>query len=155
MESFFFKIFKTYSGVLRYSSFVDIMRIFWALTCVYAVLILLKLITQDLIDLDLPPFSVLGMAYIINFGLMAISRMVAKLMFDALNFDALHSVNVFIYGAKEAGVNIAKSLRVNLKNHYRLKGFIADEAKLIGKVLMGVKVYANDEKLMDLLDEKG
>lgn len=151
----FFKIFKTYSGVLRYSSFVDIMRIFLALTCVYAVLILLKLITQDLIDLDLPPFSVLGMAYIINFGLMAISRMVAKLMFDALNFDALHSVNVFIYGAKEAGVNIAKSLRVNLKNHYRLKGFIADEAKLIGKVLMGVKVYANDEKLMDLLDEKG
>ena len=85
---------------------------------------------------------------------MTVSRMVVKILFETLNFDGNHSANVFIYGAKEAGVNIAKSLRVNLRNHYKLKGFIADEPKLIGKVLMGVKVYANDEELFERLSEK-
>ena len=150
----FFKMFKTYSGVLRYSSFVDIMRIFVALSCAYVLMLVLRVATQGIGGAGLPPCSVLLMAYIVNFGLMAVSRMVVKLLFDTLNFDERHSANVFIYGAKEAGVNIAKSLRVNLRNHYRLRGFIADEPNLIGKVLMGVKVYANDRELMDKLNEK-
>lgn len=145
----FFKMFKTYSGVLRYSSFVDIMRIFVALSSAYVVLLVLRVATQGIGGAGLPPCSVLVMAYIVNFGLMAVSRMVVKLLFDTLNFDERHSKNVFIYGAKEAGVNIAKSMRVNLRNHYRLRGFIADEPALIGKVLMGVKVYANDRELME------
>ena len=150
----FFKMFKTYSGVLRYSSFVDIMRIFVALSCAYVLMLVLRVATQGIGGAGLPPCSVLLMAYIVNFGLMSVSRMVVKLLFDTLNFDERHSANVFIYGAKEAGVNIAKSLRVNLRNHYRLRGFIADEPNLIGKVLMGVKVYANDRELMDKLNEK-
>ena len=62
--------------------------------------------------------------------------------------------DVFIYGAKEAGVNIAKALRVNLRNHYRLRGFIADEPELINKVMMGVKVFPNDETLIDVLSDR-
>ena len=62
---------------------------------------------------------------------MACSRIVVKMFYELLNFDGSHSANVFIYGAKEAGVNIAKALRVNLRNHYRLRGFIADEPELI------------------------
>ena len=150
----FFKAFRTYSGVLRYSSFVDIMRIFTALSCAYVLMLVLRVATQNLGGAGLPPCSVLLMAYVVNFGLMAMSRMMVKLLFDTLNFDERHSANVFIYGAKEAGVNIAKSLRVSLRNHYRLRGFIADEPSLIGKVLMGVKVYANDRELMDKLNEK-
>ena len=150
----FFKAFRTYSGVLRYSSFVDIMRIFTALSCAYVLMLVLRVATQHAGGAGLPPCSVLLMAYVVNFGLMAMSRMMVKLLFDTLNFDERHSANVFIYGAKEAGVNIAKSLRVSLRNHYRLRGFIADEPSLIGKVLMGVKVYANDRELMDKLNEK-
>ena len=65
-----------------------------------------------------------------------------------------HSANVFIYGAKEAGVNIAKALRVNLRNHYRLRGFIADEPELINKVMMGVRVFPNDDTLIDVLNDR-
>ena len=61
---------------------------------------------------------------------------------------------MFIYGAKEAGVNIAKALRVNLRNHYRLRGFIADEPELINKVMMGVRVFPNDDTLIDVLNDR-
>lgn len=57
----------------------------------------------------------------------------------SVEFDGSRSANVFIYGAKEAGVNIAKALRVSLRNHYRLRGFIADEPELINKVMMGLR----------------
>ena len=150
----FFRVFRTYSNVLRFSSFVDIMRIFVSLTVSYALLLITSVLAKSCMDINVAPATVLFMSYIISFAMMACSRIVVKIFFEALNFDGSHSANVFIYGAKEAGVNIAKALRVNLRNHYRLRGFIADEPELINKVMMGVKVYPNDNALIDNLDDR-
>jgi len=150
----FFRIFRTYSNVLRFSSFIDIMRIFVSLTVSYALLMISSVLLASYMDIRLAPVSVLFMAYIISFAMMSCSRIVVKMFYELLNFDGSHSVNVFIYGAKEAGVNIAKALRVNLRNHYRLRGFIADEPELINKVMMGVKVFPNDESLIDVLSDR-
>lgn len=150
----FFRVFRTYSNVLRFSSFVDIMRIFVSLTVSYALLMITSVLTESYLEFNLAPVSVLFMSYIISFAMMACSRVIVKTFFEALNFDGIRSANVFIYGAKEAGVNIAKALRVNLRNHYRLRGFIADEPELINKVMMGVKVFPNDDTLIDVLNDR-
>ena len=150
----FFRVFRTYSNVLRFSSFIDIMRIFVSLTMSYALLMISSVLLASYLDIRLAPVSVLFMAYIISFAIMSCSRIVVKMFYELLNFDGSHSANVFIYGAKEAGVNIAKALRVNLRNHYRLRGFIADEPELINKVMMGVKVFPNDESLIDVLNDR-
>ncbi len=150
----FFRVFRTYSNVLRFSSFIDIMRIFVSLTVSYALLMISSVLLDSYLNIRLAPVSVLFMAYIISFAIMACSRIVVKMFYELLNFDGSHSANVFIYGAKEAGVNIAKALRVNLRNHYRLRGFIADEPELINKVMMGVKVFPNDESLIDVLNDR-
>lgn len=150
----FFRVFRTYSNVLRFSSFIDIMRIFVSLTVSYALLMISSVLLASYLDIRLAPVSVLFMAYIISFAIMSCSRIVVKMFYELLNFDGSHSANVFIYGAKEAGVNIAKALRVNLRNHYCLRGFIADEPELINKVMMGVKVFPNDESLIDVLNDR-
>ena len=150
----FFRVFRTYSNVLRFSSFIDIMRIFVSLTVSYALLMISSVLLASYLDIRLAPVSVLFMAYIISFAIMSCSRIVVKMFYELLNFDGSHSANVFIYGAKEAGVNIAKALRVNLRNHYRLRGFIADEPELVNKVMMGVKVFPNDESLIDVLNDR-
>ncbi|MDM8337583.1 polysaccharide biosynthesis protein [Mediterranea massiliensis] len=150
----FFRVFRTYSNVLRFSSFIDIIRIFVALTVSYVLLMLFSVLVDNNMPGMIAPVSVLFMAYVSSFAMMACSRVIVKTFFELINFDGRHSVNVFIYGAKEAGVNIAKALRVNLRNHYRLRGFIADEPELIGKVMMGVKVYPNDENIIDVLNER-
>ncbi len=152
---FFFRCFRTYLGVLRYSSFIDIMRIFVSLTFSCIVLIMINVLLYVIEGKKLVPDSIVFVAYVINFTLMACSRIIVKLLYESVHFDGRRSVNVFIYGAKEAGINIAKSLRVNLKNHYRLRGFIADEPELINKVMMGVKVYPNDENLLDQIEDRG
>lgn len=150
----FFRAFRTYSNVLRFSSFVDIMRIFVALTVSYALLLIASIVVKSFTNINVAPITVLFMSYIISFAMMACSRIVVKIFFEALNFDGSRSANVFIYGTKEAGVNIAKALRVSLRNHYRLRGFIADEPKLINKVMMGVKVFPNDDTLIENLDDR-
>ena len=149
----YFRIFRTYSGVLRYSSFVDILRIFASLGAGYATLVVLSLILRIWTPTLLASPSILIFAMVFSCALMICSRVVVKTIFELLNFDTRHSANVMIYGAKEAGVNIAKSLRVNFNSHYRLRGFIADEHELIGKVIMGVKVYPNNADIIDVLHE--
>ncbi len=150
----FFRLFRTYSNVLRFSSFVDIMSIFGSLTVSYAILMIASFLLDTFFHEKIGSVSVLFIGYVINFALMAFSRIVVKMFYENINFDGSQSANVFIYGAKEAGVNIAKSLRVNLKNHYRLRGFIADENELINKIMMGVQIYPLDEKIFDILDAK-
>ncbi|MCD8184576.1 MAG: polysaccharide biosynthesis protein [Bacteroides sp.] len=100
------------------------------------------------------PGSVIFMAYVITFFLMILLRVAVKMVYETLVFDARHSINVFIYGSHGTGVNVTKSLRVSRHNHFRLRGFISDEPDMIGKHTMGCRVYANDERLFDILKKK-
>ncbi|MEG1659492.1 MAG: nucleoside-diphosphate sugar epimerase/dehydratase [Bacteroides sp.] len=149
-----FRVFRTYSNVLRFSSFVDLMRIFVSLSVSYLILVMLSFFCDSYLNIRIASIGVLLMAYIINFSVMAYSRILVKTFFERIRFNRSQMTNVFIYGAKEAGVYIAKALRVNFRNHYRLRGFIADEPELVNKVMMGVNVYANDEDLIEELISK-
>lgn len=151
----FFKMFRTYSSVLRLSSFVDIARIFVTLFVSYTAVALACMVAPLVTDIRLAPVNVILMAFIINFALMASSRVIVKMMFETIKAGGSSQTNIFIYGAKEAGVNIAKSLRVSMRERYRLRGFIADEPDLYDKLIMGVRVFPNDENLFDILTQKG
>ena len=100
------------------------------------------------------PISVILTAYIVNFSLMVCLRILVKMIHELMTFDRRHSIRVFVYGSKGAGINIAKSLRVSRSNHFRLKGFISDDTGFIGKQTMGCRVYANNESLFDILEEE-
>lgn len=151
----FFRVFRTYSNILRFSSFVDIIRIIISLTVAYGVLMGAEGIYRYMTGNSRILISLLFIAYAANCFLMITFRIVVKTFFEVFTTSFKKSANVFIYGAKEAGVNIAKAIRIGMKEHYRLRGFIADEPELIGKVMMGVKVYANDVDLFDVMADKG
>ncbi len=150
----FFRVFRTYSNVLRFSSFVDIMRIFIALTVAYAVLLLFSILSLEVWNLPIGAPSVFFISYVISFSMMVSSRVIVKTVYEWVYNGNKQNINVFIYGTKEAGVNIAKAIRVNLRNNYRLRGFISDEPEVVGKVMMGVEVFPNDDTLIDTLNER-
>ena len=155
VNGFFFIAFRTFMNVLRLSSFVDLMRIFVSVTFGYlALTAIVLLFPGEFITLPFKP-SVLVISYIFNLFLMSTSRVAAKVLYDWWKQHQRVTTRVMIYGAKSAGVNIAKSLRVMPGNNFSIFGFIADEEELIGKSLMGVTVYPNDEHLGELLARKG
>lgn len=150
----FFHLLHTYVGVIRFSSFVDIYRVFWSLTLGYGVLGLGNLAWAALGLGETLPNSILFIAYVLSFSFMVCMRIGVKMLYEAISFDARHCVNVFIFGFYGTGVNVAKSLRVSRNNHYRLRGFISDEPDMIGKHTMGCRVYANDDRLFERLKKK-
>ena len=149
----FFRVFHTYSNVLRLSSFRDVMNIFVALVSAFLVCCFINFITQLAFHFTLAHYSALAIAYGIMFIFMAAMRMSIKMMFDTLNEDKAETQNTFIYGTQAGGISIAKAIRSERPNKYHLKGFIADDQEMFGKVMMGVNVYPNDEHLIDRIHE--
>lgn len=150
----FFSVFCTYVGVIRFSSFVDVYRVFISLTISYGVLGIGNFCWSAFGLGETLPSGIIFIAYILNFTFMVCLRILVKMLHETLSFDNRHCVNVFIYGFRGAGVNIAKSMRVSRNNHYRICGFISDEPWMIGKHTMGCRVYANDNRLFEHLRKK-
>ena len=148
-----FRAFHTYSNVLRLSSFIDVMHIFVALTISYAVSIVIALTVNLTTGFQISEVSVLMIAYVVTFLLMATMRMAIKMIYDLFNEQPKQAVNTFVYGTKLGGINIAKSIRMYTARQFHLKGFIADDRAMKGKVMMGVNVYLNDDNLIDAIRE--
>ena len=150
----FSRLFHTYSNVLRLSSFADVMNIFVAVTLSYITCIILSVVVEfTLGESFAPPISVLLISYVVTFLLMALLRMVIKSIYDVFNEDHVRALNTFVYGTKIGGVNIVKSIRMSTSNKFHLKGFIADDPAMKGKVMMGVNVYMNDDSLLEHIRE--
>ena len=81
-------------GVIRFSSFVDIYRVFWSLTISYVVLFLGNCCWSVSGLGETLPNSILFMAYMFTFSLMACMRIAVKMLYEAIAFDARHCVNV-------------------------------------------------------------
>ena len=144
----FFRVFRTYANILRLSSFVDVMHLFVALTLTYGCSLLVTALWPVVFGYHLTSVPVLMIAYFVSFLLLATSRMFIKMLYDHFNLNTSprQQLNTYIYGTM-TGVDIAKALRTEKDNRFRLMGFVADDPDVVGKVMMGVKVIRNDDNL--------
>ena len=144
----FFRLFRTYSNVLRLSSFVDVMHLFVASTLAFFSTVILALLWPLFTGKQLTYIPVLIIAYVAGFMILATSRMVIKMLYDYFRQSKEGLQNAYIYGTA-SGIDIAKALRTEPDNRFRIVGFVADNPDAVGKVMMGVNVYANDENLLE------
>ena len=142
----FFKLFRTYSNILRLSSFVDVMHIFVASTLAFLCCVILAVLWIPVFGTRLTNIAVLIISYVVGFMILATSRMVIKMLYDYFKQNKQDMQNTYIYGT-DTGIDIAKSLRSEADSRFRIVGFISDNPDVIGKVMMGVNVYANDGEI--------
>ena len=149
-----FVSFRTFSGILRFSSFLDLLRIVYALGLGYALTFMVVLVLRKL---D-PEFNLSNVTFVaifmLNIFLMTFSRILVKEVYEEISGSKIKPVNVFIYGTKQAGVSVAKALKGSNEFNYRVMGFISDENHMIGKNLMGVTIHANNQHLFRTLESK-
>ena len=154
VNSVTFIIFRTFSGILRFSSFYDLKRITYALILGYAftygVTIILKIYQPEFYLGNVTFISI----FFLNMFLMIFSRILTKEVYEFITGREVKPVNVFVYGAKEAGISVAKALKGNSEFNYRVLGFISDESQMVGKKLMGITIYANNENIFKTLESK-
>ena len=150
----FFKIFHTYHGVIRYSSFHDLANItsstLSASIVAYGVSKLLRYLGVTAVAL--PNFyGEFIMFVMVTLG-MFIMRVIVKFMFEISRTDT-RTTNIFIYGVLEGGVSLAKSLFNQDVNKYTLKGFVSPNGDFVGQRLLGVRVYPENLNLVSIMQE--
>lgn len=145
---------RTFSGILRFSSFTDLLRIVYALGLGYGLTFLTVVALRRYnLDFNLDNLTFISI-FFLNTFLMIFSRILVKEVYETITGSDIKPINVFIYGTKEAGISVAKALKGNSEFNYRVLGFISDESHMIGKELMGVTIYENNENLFRILESK-
>ena len=140
-----FRIFHTYDGILRYSSFVDLQRVFYAVTfgaVLSAITKNMLLSTHFFPGVEIEYRNIVLGALISTLVLWAI-RVIAKTIFD-VSLSDYNIKHAFIYGVKEGGIGLAKQIKNSKPMKFKLMGFISDDTKIKHHHLMGTKVYAPD-----------
>ena len=140
-----FRLFHTYDGILRYSSFIDLQRVFYAVVCGAAISsvsypMLHNIDKFDHINLD---YKNIILASLLSTLVLWAIRVIAKTIFD-VSLSDYNIKHAFIYGVKEGGIGLAKQIKNSKPMKFKLMGFISDDIKLKHHHLMGTKVYAPD-----------
>ncbi len=148
-----FRIFHTYSGIIRYSSFVDLQRVGLAMlsSLIVAEAMHYVIYYWDLDFIRLQGRQIAAMYLVATIGMM-LFRIVVKSLYDVL-FNTGGGMRTLIYGVKDGGIGLAKSIRSSKPNKFTLKGFIAHDSTFKGRILMGEKVYIVDDDLAETIRE--
>ena len=149
-----FRMLHTYSGIIRYSSFVDLQRVAFAnlIGLLLTIVVRLAFVACDLH----PVLNNMGLltVFIIATMLMWMLRVVVKFIYD-MGYNSKRAKRVFIYGTRQGGVSLAKSIRNTEKSPYILAGFVTEDETYVDKRLMGVRVVKNDSSLVEEMKLRG
>lgn len=148
-----FLIFRTYKGIIRYSSFIDLQRIILATTVGtgFSAIVWSVTIAYPLVSLS-GPYG-LSITFFVSTMLMWMVRITVKRLFD--NFKTDDAIPVAIYGTKAGGISLAKSITGIKTKKYRLLAFISDGQEMMNTTLFGRKVYLNHKGIADRLAKLG
>ena len=151
-----FKCFHTYSSVIRYSSFVDLMKVAYGnlLNMVLAIGV-----SQWIYYCHISFFHYFFIRHTITLFTMATLlmwavRILTKKLYEVMSSDS-KAMRTLIFGSMEGGVALAKSIRSQRPIKYDLKGFISHDGTFKNHIIMGVNVYEVNEKLKDIVKKEG
>jgi len=145
LQLIFFWIFHTYSGVLRYSSYVDASKLLLAVLLNIGIISLTNFIYFQVSSFKLFYYSTLLIYAVLSFLLLFIIRLTAKTIYEYFTQNSGQITPVMIFGTQSAAIGIAKMIRSAEDNKYKLVGFIDDDKNASQRLIMGVPVYHLDE----------
>lgn len=147
-----FRVFKTYSGIIRYSSFVDLQRVGLAmlLSLVIAEVMHYVIYSWDIKFVRFQGRQIAVMYLVATIGLV-VFRILVKAIYDAY-LNPNRRIRTLIYGVKEGGIGIANNICNDRNTNFMLKGFISHDDLYSGKTLMGEKIYTINDKLEEVIE---
>lgn len=147
-----FKLFHTYDGILRYSSFVDLQRVGYAslVGCVLSYLGHFVLLQFDYFQEVYVGGRQIAIASIISVQLLWAIRVLVKTVYD-VSIDKFNARATLIYGVTNGGMGLAKQVRNDKTLKMSLAGFISEDKHIKHSMLMGLKVYPLNSNLINII----
>ena len=149
------RVFHTYSGVVRYSGFVDLLKVVYANALTFGLAIgayyLFKYLGVDSLH-ALKPLHIFA-TFVLAAMLMLVMRMIVKTVYDVTSSSS-QAERVLIYGALTGGAGVAKYIRSENPARFDLRGFLTHEKRIKGMQMLGVPVYTLDEDLPAIVEKE-
>lgn len=149
------KVFHTFSGIVRYSSFVDLMKVAYAnglslLLALFATWIADKAGVKMLTALN---YEQIIIAFVVATLLMSFERIIVKSLYDSATADS-RALKVLIYGAHTGGIGLAKNIRSQNPKRFVLGGFLTHDPNVKHIQIMGEKVYNVKDDIASIIDKE-
>lgn len=151
-----FRVFHTYSGILRYSQFIDLMRVTNA--CVLSML-LAFVFSLCALNCGWDDFFFIFTGrkiitlYLGNILTMCIPRVLVKLIFDNALVSS-SAMNTLVYGTRAGAIAITNNVRYEKPVHFLIKGYVGDDREHYNERLMGKKIYSVHEDLIPVIESQ-
>jgi len=147
-----FKLFHTYSGIIRFTTFIDLLHVTYAMLLGSTAVALISYVSPDNDWLITPTEKAIALILFIGTALMCAWRIAVRLIYSQTQkIDNFRTA--FIYGTKSGGIAIAKSIINQEPRQYVLKGFITPLKKMQQHYLMGVKIYPDEDNIADIMKQ--
>ena len=147
------RVFHTYSGIIRYASFVDLRRVFYANMVALSLAFVVHYVVYLLPETAVAHLSMreLLVTYLLSTALMSAVRVLMKTLYEVTTSDGSTARRCLIYGTMTGGVALAKSMRMQQPSRFVLKGFITHDLHDSHDQLMGVRIYGPEDDLASVI----
>ena len=151
-HAFFFIIFRTYTGVIRHSTYLDILKLFIAISTANFFIVLVDNIQYYFTSKKIFHLTSIILTYLLSFSFLLMFRIIVKIIFEKLTSPI--SINkklktlVFCTGPK--AIPLIKALTEGASNKFEIVGFVTNDISIQGKRIFGIKTYSSDRSLLTL-----
>ncbi len=142
-----FLTYRTYYGMIRYSGFDDIRKIFNSCTTALTVLILTKVILSNIdpgiVEKVVAGYKIILYHYFITLIIMVLGRFTIRRVYNEFYKDTGHKkANTVIYGAGEGGVMLFRAIQQDKESPYKVVAFVDDNPKKSNKNINTVPILS-------------
>ncbi len=141
-----FLISRVYDGMLRYSGFNDVRKIFYACTGALSFLIISKLVIHQIspsLATDIyPRYVTIIYHYLITMVAMSLMRFTIRRLYNEVYKNSADKMNTLIYGAGDGGTMLLRTLSQDTNSKFKIKAFVDDDPKRVGTQINTIKIYS-------------
>ena len=154
---FFFWVFRTYSGIIRHSSFIDAVKLFMAQSSTFLFLLLVNTFFEVFKGGKLFLNTRLFISIVLSFMLLLLYRIVVKQMFEHYMDASKHKgiTKALIYGADANAISVANALRFETPSRYKVIGFVDRKNKNTSKRILDLPILYHERRIPVLLKAQG
>jgi FlaA1/EpsC-like NDP-sugar epimerase len=138
---FFFYIFKTYEGIIRFSGFSEIVRVTGSLIASFISLLIIGLFSTLLGNKYFVPTQILIINLVMGSFLMVGYRLIVRGIYKA-TVRTGHSINIIIFGGGSYGSKLKQTIEQGSNHKYRVLAFLDDDTNYIGKAIDNVRIFS-------------
>lgn len=150
---FFFIVFKTYSGILRYSTFIDGLKLLYATICTFFTLVLINYSTYYFIGKKIYLLPQLGIDFIITFSSLLLFRVFIKLVYENISIYEKNSKaqRAVVYGTDANAISVVTALQSEKIKRFQIVGFIDKKKSDFSKRILNIPILNSKKKITVIL----